>query len=65
MRTILLAAAATGFAVSSAYAGCDYHSTVSADSVDQTKVASVAISPQSDAVVPTDEASPPPATDIE
>jgi hypothetical protein len=65
MRTILLAAAATGFALSSAYAGCDYNKTVSADLVDQTTVASVAIAPQSDQVVPTDEASPPPATDIE
>ena len=55
MRTILLAAAAMGLALTSASADCDYHKTVSAQEVDDTTVASVA--PPSGPVVVTDEAS--------
>jgi len=56
MRTILLAAAAVGLALTSASAACDYHKSVSAEEVDKTTVASVATPPQSSPVA-TDEAS--------
>lgn len=57
MKTILLAAAAMGFALTSAYAGCDYHKSVSAEAVDETTVASVATAPVSGPAVLTDETS--------
>ncbi len=65
MKAILLAAAATGFAVSSAFAGCNYHKTVSAEAVDETTVASVASAPVSSPSATADETVPAPATDSE
>lgn len=49
MKSILLAAAFTGFAFSAAQAGCNYHKSVSGEQIDKTTVASVAI-PQSQPV---------------
>jgi hypothetical protein len=58
MKSILLAAVLTGFAIGAAQADCNYHKSVSAEQVDQTKVASVAV-PQSQPA----EAPAPPAMD--
>jgi len=43
MKSILLAAVLTGFALGAAQADCNYHKSVSAGQVDQTTVASVAV----------------------
>jgi hypothetical protein len=65
MKSVLLAAAAMGFALTSAYADCNYHKSVSAENVDGTTVASVTTAPQSDPAVLTDEAPSEPVTDVE
>ena len=65
MKSVLLAAAAMGFALTSAYADCNYHKSVSAEEVDKTTVASVTTAPQSEPAVPTDEASSESAADVE
>jgi len=58
MKSILLAAAAMGLAISAAQAECNYHKSVSAEQIDRTTVASVAL-PQSQPVVTDEDAAVP------
>lgn len=60
MKSILLATAAMGLAISAAHADCSYHKSVSAGEIDKTTVASVAL-PQTQPVVTAEDAEAMPA----